>query len=71
MKPNVYDKGKTILDVKCRCGKVLTTFTAWDQHLREKHPKMRREMKKNGDLDQDRLEFRSSRLRGYPLARFR
>ena len=61
MHPNVYDRGKRTCEVICRCGKRLHSFTAWDQHLREKHPKLRREMRKNGDLEQDRLEFRKAR----------
>ena len=56
------------LDVKCRCGKVCTTFREWDAHLKARHPRLRREMMRDGTLEEDRLEFRKSRQKGYPLS---
>ncbi len=60
--------GRRILEVKCRCGKICTTFQSWDDHLKAKHPQLRKEMRKDGTLEEDRLEFRKSRQKGYPLS---
>jgi len=53
--------GRRIIDIACRCGKVCDTFIAWDQHIQAKHPAMRRAIRKSGEWDQYRLEFRETR----------
>jgi hypothetical protein len=53
-----YDRGHRTVELICRCKKKLFTFTAWKQHLQMKHPKLYRELRDNGSLEQDRLDFR-------------
>jgi hypothetical protein len=52
-----YDRGHRTCEVICRCGKRLYSFTAWKQHLQSRHPKLYQELKNNGDLEQDRIDF--------------
>lgn len=56
-----YARGHRTCEVICRCGKTLVTFLAWKQHLQSRHPKLYQELKHNGDLEQDRIDFGRTR----------
>jgi len=52
------DRGHTIFDVTCFCGKFCLTWTAYTNHMRAKHLKMVRKLKKSGQWQQDKIEWR-------------
>lgn len=56
-----YERGHRTCEVICRCRKRLSSFTAWKQHLQSRHPKLYQELKANGDLEQDRIDFGRAR----------
>jgi hypothetical protein len=47
--------------VVCRCGKVCTSMRDWDQHLKKKHPKWRKQLEGEGSLAEDRQVFKETR----------
>lgn len=47
--------------VICRCRKALTSFKAWVEHLRSRHPRLYQQFKADGTLDEDRAVFRRTR----------
>lgn len=50
-----YDRGYRTSSVEC-CGKELLSRVAYEQHMKGKHPRRVRQMKKDGRWQQDRLE---------------
>jgi len=50
-----YDTGRRTLAVEC-CGKELLSQVAYEQHMKTKHPKRVREMKKSGKWQQDLID---------------
>lgn len=50
-----YDTGRRTLSVEC-CGKELLDQTAYEQHMRAKHPERVRQMKRDGRWQQDRID---------------
>jgi hypothetical protein len=56
-KADVYDRGCRILDVTCWCGKYLQSRIGYRDHLRAKHPRQWRRMKKAGEWAQIEIEW--------------
>lgn len=53
-----HKTGKTILDVLCFCGKFVTEWQDYANHMLAKHPKIVRQLKKSGQWDQDRIDWK-------------
>jgi hypothetical protein len=53
-----HKRGHTILDVKCFCGKLLLEWQDYANHMRAKHPKMVRKLKKSGQWQQDKIDWK-------------
>lgn len=52
------DTGKRVLDIRCFCGKLCdVSLEQYRQHVRAKHPKVHRQMKKAGQWAQLELEW--------------